>query len=159
MCINAIIVSLNGTPVGGTFSGVGVVGNNFDPSVSGAGTFVITYSYTDANGCSASANTSVTVNPLPVVTISPVAAMCINASAVTLSGSPAGGSFSGTGVTGNNFDPSVSGAGTFLITYSYTDANGCSASASTNITVNPLHIVRVSCIETLYINDATVSLN
>src|SRR5437762_9952354 len=102
MCINASAVSLNGTPVGGTFSGTGVVGNNFDPSTSGAGTFVITYSYTDANGCSATANTSVTVNPLPVVTISPVAGMCINAASVTLNGTPVGGTFTGTGVSGNN---------------------------------------------------------
>src|SRR5205823_1800863 len=125
MCINASAVALSGSPIGGSFSGTGVVGNNFDPSVSGAGTFVVTYSYTDANGCSASANTSVTVNPLPVVTISPVASMCINASAVALNGTPIAGIFSGVGVTGNNFDPSTSGAGIFVITYSYTDANGC----------------------------------
>src|SRR4029077_6822663 len=97
----------------------GVSGNTFNPSASGAGTFVITYSYTDANGCSASDSTSVTVNPLPVVSISPVASMCINASVVTLTGSPVGGTFSGTGVSGNTFNPSASGAGTFVISYSY----------------------------------------
>src|SRR5438105_3753028 len=158
MCINAIIVSLNGIPVGGTFSGVGVVGNNFDPSVSGAGTFVLTYSYTDANGCSASASTNIIVNPLPVVTISPVAAMCINAPAVTLNGTPAGGIFSGVGVTGNSFDPSVSGAGTFVITYSYTDVNGCSVSANTSVTVNPLPVVAISPVAAMCINAASVIL-
>ncbi|MDF2456562.1 MAG: Kelch repeat type 1-containing protein [Cytophagaceae bacterium] len=36
-------------------------------------------------------------------------------------GSPAGGTYSGTGVTSNTFDPAVAGAGTHTITYS----NGC----------------------------------
>src|SRR5260370_16465840 len=111
---------------------------NFDPSVSGAGTFVVTYSYTDVNGCTNTDNTSITVNPLPVVTISPVSAMCISASAVALSGTPFGGTFSGTGVVGNNFDPSVSGAGTFVVIYSYTDFNGFTNTDNTSITVNPL---------------------
>ena len=54
------------------------------------------------------------------------------------SGSPMGGSFSGLGVSGNNFNASVAGTGTKTITYSYTDGNGCSNSATTNITVNAL---------------------
>jgi hypothetical protein len=41
-----------GTPVGGTYSGDGVVGNTFDPSLAGAGSHEITYTYSDSNGCS-----------------------------------------------------------------------------------------------------------
>src|SRR5437868_4240611 len=158
MCISASAVALNGTPAGGTFTGVGVVGNNFDPSVSGAGTFVITYTYTDANGCTNSDNTSVTVNPLPVVTISPLAAMCISASPVALSGTPAGGTFTGVGVVGNNFDPSVSGAGTFVVTYTYTDANGCTNSDNTSVTVNPLPVVTISPVAAMCISAGPVAL-
>ncbi|MGA1978710.1 MAG: DUF2341 domain-containing protein, partial [Bacteroidales bacterium] len=50
-------------------------------------------------------------------------------------GSPSGGTYSGTGVTGNNFNASVAGVGTHAITYTYTDVTGCSASASQNIVV------------------------
>lgn len=51
VCREDGIVNLNATPVGGTFSGTGVNGNTFDPSV-GTGTYAVNYSYTDNNGCS-----------------------------------------------------------------------------------------------------------
>ncbi len=51
-----------GTPVGGTYTGNGVSGGVFDPSAAGLGETVITYEYTDLNGCSASAQTTVTVD-------------------------------------------------------------------------------------------------
>ena len=50
-------------------------------------------------------------------------------------GSPSGGTYSGPGVTGTNFNASVAGAGTHQITYLYTDALGCSNSAGKNIVV------------------------
>lgn len=52
-------------------------------------------------------------------------------------GSPAGGTYSGTGVIGGTtFDPSVSGAGDFVISYTYTDTNACVSVANTNIHVD-----------------------
>ena len=152
VCIDAADITLAGTPAGGTFSGTGVTGNLFDPSV---GTQTITYSYTDANGCSASATTSITVNPLPIVSAGTYGPVCIDAADITLAGTPAGGTFSGTGVTGNLFDPSV---GTQTITYSYTDANGCSASATTSITVNPLPIVSAGTYGPVCIDAADITL-
>lgn len=50
-------------------------------------------------------------------------------------GSPAGGSYSGTGVSGGMFDPGVSGVGTFEITYSYSDGNGCNNFISQSLQV------------------------
>jgi hypothetical protein len=41
----------NGTPIGGTYIGTGVVGNIFIPSSAGTGITPITYIYTDPNGC------------------------------------------------------------------------------------------------------------
>src|ERR1019366_6965621 len=49
--------------------------------------------------------------------------------------SPAGGTYSGPGVTGGNFDPATAGLGTHTITYHYTDNNGCSGSATKTFTV------------------------
>lgn len=82
-------------------------------------------------GCTSAAvkTVTVTVNALPTVNLAPITALCVTNASVTLSGSPAGGIYSGTGVSGNGFNPAVSGAGTFTITYFYTDANSCSASA------------------------------
>jgi hypothetical protein len=93
---------------------------------------------TNANGCSsASTPTTVTVNPLPTVTLAPFTAVCSTDATFALSGgSPAGGTYSGTGVSGGQFDPASAGIGTFTITYSYTNANNCSVTATQSITVN-----------------------
>ncbi len=135
VCVDAADIALGGSPAGGTWSGTGVTGDSFDPS---AGTQTVSYSYTDGNGCSANCSTSITVNQLPVVTCGSYGPVCADAADIALSGSPAGGTWSGTGVTGDSFDPS---AGTQTVSYSYTDGNGCSASCSTTITVNPLPVV------------------
>jgi len=50
-------------------------------------------------------------------------------------GFPSGGSYSGPGVSGTNFNASVAGVGTHQITYSYTDITGCSNIANKNIIV------------------------
>src|SRR5258707_12065929 len=55
---------------------------------------------------------SIQVNPLPVVTFGTLAAVCINAPAFALTqGAPAGGTYSGPGVSGGQFDPSVRAEG------------------------------------------------
>jgi hypothetical protein len=69
VCINdAPIILVGGTPAGGDYSGPGVSFNGsdyvFDPSVS-AGTFTLTYTYTDANTCPNSATSDMTVVPAP----------------------------------------------------------------------------------------------
>jgi len=53
-------------------------------------------------------------------------------------GYPSGGTYSGTGVSATNFNASLAGPGTHAITYIYTDAFGCTASISKNITVTPV---------------------
>ncbi|MCX6291204.1 MAG: T9SS type A sorting domain-containing protein [Bacteroidetes bacterium] len=92
---------------------------------------------TNSSGCSGnSAATTVGVNPLPSVTLGTFASVCTTDSAFTLSGgNPAGGIYSGTGVTNGIFDPAVSGSGTFNITYSFTNANGC-----TNTVVSAINV-------------------
>lgn len=52
-CTNFHSVTLIGSPVGGTFSGPGLLGGNiFNPATAGTGNHLITYSYTASNGCS-----------------------------------------------------------------------------------------------------------
>ena len=63
-------VPINGTPVGGIFSGNGVAGDQFDPSAAGVGQHTIFYTYTDANNCTN--QDSVVVNVSPVSTTSVV---------------------------------------------------------------------------------------
>ena len=66
-CDGTPCVTLTGTPLGGTWSGTGVVGNQFCPATSGNGTFTITYTVT-SNGCTVTSTTNVTINPIPVLT-------------------------------------------------------------------------------------------
>jgi len=143
ICINSsAYVLTQGSPIGGTYSGVGVAGGLFDPAISGVGTHAITYTVV-AGGCSASATKNQVVNALPAVTfsglnyivgISPIPWYCDDGATDNLIGSPLGGSFSGAGITnvvpaGNaTFDPKTTGLGEHNITYSYTDLNGCSNS-------------------------------
>ena len=134
-------VLTGGTPAGGIFSGPGVntLTGFFDPS-SGSGPHVITYSYTDFNGCSNSASKTLTVNPLPLVDLSVQAAVCIPVLPFLLTGgTPAGGIYSGIGVNAATgmFDP-ASGAGVHLITYTYIDSNTCTSFATSNLTVIPI---------------------
>jgi hypothetical protein len=106
-----------------------------DIVVTSGGTFTVTF--TDGNGCEAtSAPLTVTVDALPTVSLSSLGSTCENYAPFSLSGgSPAGGDYTGSGVSANNFDPSV-GAGVYSITYTYTDGNGCSNSANADITVD-----------------------
>ncbi len=117
-------------------------------SVTANPTTTTTYTVVDANdiGCSIPASITVIVNPNPVADAGNYAAVCVDASDVALIGTPAGGTFVGTGVTGSNFDPSV---GTQTITYNYTDANGCSDSDQAVITVNPLPTINGGADQTI----------
>lgn len=58
-------VPLVGIPPGGSFSGVGVIGNDFYPAVAGiGGPYAITYTLTDANGCTGATTEEVYVFPM-----------------------------------------------------------------------------------------------
>ncbi len=125
-CIDDDSVQLQGSPLGGVWSGDVSPEGVFNPA-NGSGTFTVTYTFVneDGNGCEESATISIVVNPLPEVFIDTIDPLCIDADAVQLVGSPAGGTWSGTGVDENGlFDPSVAGAGDTVITYSYTDNGG-----------------------------------
>lgn len=92
-----------------------------------------------ANGCAGTPVTfTITVNPSPSVAFTTLPALvCVYGADVTLSGAtPAGGTYSGTGVTGTTFDPATAGVGAETITYTYTDANNCAGTATANIEVS-----------------------
>ncbi|GJM34406.1 MAG: hypothetical protein DHS20C18_34070 [Saprospiraceae bacterium] len=132
-----------GSPASGVYSGPGVTddGNgmtfSFDPAAAGVGSAIITYTYNTGTACGEStATTNITVAALPTVTFTAPGPFNADDEAVMLTqGMPAGGTYSGPGVTDSTFDPTTAGAGMHTITYSYTDANGCSASATGIITV------------------------
>lgn len=159
VCLNGGILTLSASPVGGTFSGTGVSGNTFSPTVAGTGSFYIYYNYPGASGCASSDSILITVLPAPAVTLDPVNPKCLNSTPVSLNGLPAGGTYSGNGVSGSLFNASVAGVGTHVIKYIYTTAQGCSDSAAINIVVNGLPSVSLTGPSTACANDAPISFH
>lgn len=93
---------------------------------------------TDTNGCVSGDTVNVEVNAFAVVTYVELQNfLCTYSGVVTLTpGSPTGGTYSGPGVTGTTFNPATAGVGTHTITYSYTDVDGCTVTATSQITVS-----------------------
>jgi gliding motility-associated-like protein len=87
------------------------------------------------------------------LTIQPVAALCSNGPSVALVPSVAGGVFSGTGVSGNTFNPTSSGVGTFNISYAMM-GNSCTIPASRSIVVNPVPTVNAGADITILLGNA-----
>ena len=139
ICINSSAVALSGgNPAGGLFTGNGVSNGSFDPAIAGIGTHNITYTYTDINGCIASAAQTVTVKTLPIASISAsgVTTFCQGGSVILTSTGGSGASYSwSNGATAQSIN--VTNTGTFTVTV--TAANGCSTtSTSQSVTANPL---------------------
>ncbi len=137
LCSNEGLFALSGgTPAGGTYSGTGVSGSNFNPAV---GTQSITYSYTDGAGCADNDAQTITVNSPPTVNLnSSDLAPCLTDGPVTLTGGPSGGTYFGSiALTGNMFNPNTAGVGSHPVFYSFTDvATGCTDTATVTIVVN-----------------------
>ncbi len=118
---------LNGSSISGTNS------NSFTALDNGSYTVVVTNSF----GCSSTSSTPMTVvvHSLPIVTLNSFEDVCDNQGLLQLiSGNPIGGNYSGTSVTNDQFNTSI-GLGSYLISYTYSDDNGCSATASNSIQV------------------------
>lgn len=160
VCVNTASYTLTGgSPTGGTYSGTGVSGGVFNPSTAGVGTQTITYTYTDGFGCANTASSTITVNALPTVTLGSFNSVCVNVAPFTLTGgSPTGGTYSGTGVSGGSFNPTTAGLGTHTITYTYTNGLGCANIASSTITVNALTTVTLGSFNSVCINTAPFTL-
>jgi hypothetical protein len=166
LCSNSNQIQLTGgLPTGGSYLGTGVSNGYFNPTISGVGTFQITYAYTDQNTtCSNTETKNITVNPLPTVSFNTLPTTISKlGNQITLVGSPSGGTFNGSGVSANNFNPANANLGKININYSYTNSNNCSNSSSQNIIVyDTLGVVCSSYIyetDTLIINVQTTSLN
>lgn len=103
--------------------------------------------------------TTVVVNPMPTVTLGGFNTVCTDEPDFTLQGgSPAGGTYSGTGVSNDMFSPATAGAGTHTITYDYMSPDSCGGSATATITVEDRPIIVISPDTTIcQVSSATLS--
>jgi gliding motility-associated-like protein len=173
LCVNAGIQLGNGgaTTAGGVYSGAGVTddGNGstytFNPATAGVGVHILTYTFTDANSCTNSITDNVEVFALPVLTFTALADLCIDGGIQLGNGGATapGGVYSGPGVTddGNGttytFNPTIAGLGTHILTYSFTDPNGCTNSITDNVEVFALPVLTFTALVDLCI-DAGIQL-
>ncbi|MBW7868696.1 MAG: gliding motility-associated C-terminal domain-containing protein, partial [Brumimicrobium sp.] len=161
ICLNDnITITANGAPAGGTYSWNNGAGNNSTAIVSPATTTIYSISYT-LNGCVATSSTAVFVNPLPIVTLDPVADLCEDNGIVNLTTSPSGGIFTGNGISNEDFDPLVAGVGNHIITYTYTDNNNCVNTDNITIVVKevPTYTLTSSSPTTCGGNDGFITIS
>ncbi len=136
LCIQNNPVTLTAHDRGGRWSGDGVINSTFDPALAGAGDHIVRYSINDSNGCSDDDEITITVMPAPVADINPVETLNINDPPVSLTATPAGGSWTGKGVIDDKFVPDSAGTGVHIITYqTVPDRFGCSGTDTIHIRV------------------------
>lgn len=125
MCIENDPIYLTSVNPGGDWSGDGVVGDMFYPLLADTGTHIIRYSMTNYNKCTDWDETTIVVQPSPVVTIDPVPTQYVNDPPVLLTSSVNGGTWGDAGLDGI-FVPEEVGLGTHMVTYeTLPDKYGC----------------------------------
>jgi hypothetical protein len=107
-------------------------------------TTTYTVTVTNSNGCTATKEQIITVNPIPTATINGANAVCAgNSTILTATG---GNTYLwSTGATTASITVSPSMATSYNVTV--TNAGGCSATANKTVTVNALPMVQASCAE------------
>ncbi|MBB6611887.1 T9SS type A sorting domain-containing protein [Pontibacter sp. Tf4] len=113
----------------------GATTQNYSPGTLNATTWfrrVVT-----SGSCSSTSEAvKITLAPAPTVSLSAFDKTCVGGTTITLTGGqPAGGTYSGPGVSNGIFNPATAGEGTHTITYSYTNASNCTATATQTIVV------------------------
>lgn len=161
-CTGTSPFSLQVNENGGTWSGTGITNQmlgTFNPAIAGPGTHTITYTLNNG-ACSALDSIDIVVVQSEAVSVQDTI-LCIDSGPVQLQASPATGSWSGTGVNSSGvFDPSQLGmAGSYPITYDYTDANGCEVQAVATVLVEALPVISLLDAVQLCLADFDADLN
>jgi large repetitive protein len=157
--LSASATSPNGNITLYTWSG-GSVSNSLSSTPTTSPTNTTTYNVTavDVKSCNKADQVTVFVNPLPTVNAGPDITVCNTPSPVTLTGfSPAGGTWTGSGVTANG-DFTSPGVGTYTLTYSYTSASGCINTDTRVITVSASQVVDAGADYQVCLNAPTLQL-
>ena len=94
----------------------------------------ITVNVNGKDFCTSTANLSVRMDSLRLRMQVP-SMLYVKAPAINLEGYPVGGTFSGKGIVNNRLDPSISGVGNKLITYSFKNTNNCVGQMTQNVMI------------------------
>ena len=172
VCARSGIIRLGGSPAGGTWTGTGVTGSVaagyfFTPDTARLGTFVLTYTSPLGGLCAGTSTRRITVAAQARARISAPGTnlhVCLRPQGpppalIPLTGTPAGGTFTGVGVVAGTatFDAVLAGPGVHQITYLVPNGR-CPAVAVLNITVEGRRFINVGPPRTVCANDPPVPL-
>src|SRR5690606_6080285 len=158
ICLNTDPIQLTASPPGGTWTGEISTDGLFDPAYAGEGLHTVTYTATNAQGCTNSGEITLEVLPIPEVLIDPPGILCLESAPVQLTGSPPGGIWEGEVTLNGLFDPALAGDGPHLITYTANDLNGCTNSTEIIIEVVPGQIADITPTGPFCLSDPAVQL-
>jgi predicted transcriptional regulator len=124
------------------------------------GVNILTFTLVDASGNKTVSEVKVTIEDPHTITLGDLPGVCLNSEKLELpAGSPAGGSYSGPGVSEGMFDPAEAGEGVHKITYSVSN-NGCASSVVGELSVWPLPEVSLAAFakDTMQLDEEQVIL-
>ncbi len=101
-----------------------------------AGAYVVSLTASNAVGSAFVMDTIIVLTTPQVSVNASDNVVCLTDGLVSLTTDPTTASLSGTGVSNGVFDPSLSGVGSFIVTASITDPNGCVGTDTLNIQVD-----------------------
>lgn len=120
----------------GDFPLVQAIENEFYPQKSGKYSVVVVDTATKCT--TRSSVYDLLVKPSPIVVLDSIAPLCTSGlQAISLVGTPAGGVFSGRGIAGNRFITQNLTAGSYPITYTFTNTEGCSGTDTKLARISP----------------------
>ncbi|MBK9175379.1 MAG: T9SS type A sorting domain-containing protein [Flavobacteriales bacterium] len=135
LCITSdpVDLLLLATPAGGTWSGPGISEGIVSPSVLGAGSHFLTYTYFAPEGCATSEALGIDVVAEAQVSVDAADLIfCTSDEPAQFTGLPEGGAWS-TPIDGNGLlDPLNIAPGDYPVLYTWTGADGCTVVNATN---------------------------
>jgi hypothetical protein len=130
------VVLTGGLPSGGVYSGNGITAGSFDPALTGSSTVPVLYSYTDVNGCSDSASSSIQINSAPIVSLGNDTTICDDRTITLDAGSGYSVYHWSTGSTQSSLiiDSTGTGLGVRVLFIEVENSFGCSATDTIQLT-------------------------
>ncbi len=155
LCNVSVPHIMTGSPAGGSWSGNGISSmGEFTPSINGV--FEVVYSFTDDNGCFTADTALITVVDPPVVNAGLDTSLCQSDTIVVLSGSPAGGTWFGTGISPDG-RVQLNNVGTIQAIYSY-GSGQCVLTDDKTIEIVPIPTLTLDPVAPVCNNETTFAL-
>lgn len=163
ICSSSAPFNLKATPMGGVWSGPGIIDSNtglFDPSkVSPGQSHVVTYTY-NKGSCMAESTITINVTRSQSLNVQDEI-LCIDGVSAVLMADQTGGVWKGIGVVDSLqgiFNPDSSGVGDFKISYYWMDSSGCNIQALANVKVEALPVIRLDDTAVLCVTNNDIDL-